>query len=1116
MKREDIWKILKISETKDENAIKAAYRQQLAHTNPEDDAKGFMDLRAAYEEAVRLISEPEEGHEQNSLKDDFDLFIDRVDTVYLDIKKRCNVEMWKELLNDPICTELDTYLQTRERLLAYLMNHYYIPHQVWIMLDAQFSFVNDKEDLSDIFPPDFMEYVVRQIDNYSLLDLELIRAEGNDSVDDYIRSYYNIKRMIDQNDMEGIEEEFERLGSTGVYHPQYDAEKLRYLTTLDEKEEIKKIIDRLLPYKDDDYIAYYLGKAFWSVEEFDKASEIWEELCRKYPNHYSAWTGLLEYYIHTGRYKEANERAIELMKVYTRDEELHRLLIRTNEHLIKEYEDICKEDPSDLSAGEELAWCYYQNSHLDECIELLKEFPEETNQQTWYIKLHGYVYAKKNEFKKALEYLFKWKELLKNLQDSENYNRDMSICSYMIGICYINETEYEKSISYLQDAISFEENPGERLNSMERMAFALLKLENNEDCIDVCDKITEESPGYYPAYLLRQEAYFNMKNGQGVIDDYHNAVNIYRGYAKPYLLAAKVYFFYGQYEDSLSVINRAKEENIVSYELELYYGKNLRYTAQTTEERNNVLETILNLIKSIEEKEQDEDEFDDLAEVYSEAARAYADLDRFNKGLESIEKAIELNPSDGYYAIKAYLCMDMERYKEASEILEGITKENHGAEYWFVCLARCYEKLNREKDALEYYKKVLEINSENSEALEKAGDIYMDMYKEHELPEYYNMAIAYGEKLLEINQNCYTYIHVGIMYEKGYELEKALECCKKASELDPGDIWPHNNAGYIYKLMKRYDDAIAEYKKAIELMKPGQSILPQRNLATCYEITGDYETSMKYCQDVLKHWPNDKTTHIRIADLMTMMKNYDGAVKGYLDIIKKFNYPEEDAYYEIMNIYLEAGDLKRAEEYAIKSLTANTGSSVTARRVASFFFQIGKYGIAKRHMKRALHLTDDDDLIQYSYYSYIMAEIYFYEGKVSDAESWALKSLDALKKHYGSEEAYVSYMEYSASRRHRLGCTYYMLGDYQKAEQYLREAIDEYPCSTCRHKACFDGYYGLGKLYEVQNQFDLAEEYYKKAIELNGHYLFKRSLEELKNKRSNTKDSIFKKIWRNI
>ena len=50
----NIWKVLGVEATKDKDIIKKAYRTKLTAVNPEDDPQGFMQLRQAYEEAVKL------------------------------------------------------------------------------------------------------------------------------------------------------------------------------------------------------------------------------------------------------------------------------------------------------------------------------------------------------------------------------------------------------------------------------------------------------------------------------------------------------------------------------------------------------------------------------------------------------------------------------------------------------------------------------------------------------------------------------------------------------------------------------------------------------------------------------------------------------------------------------------------------------------------------------------------------------------------------------------------------------------------------------------------------------------------------------------------------------
>lgn len=54
------FRILECEQTKDKAVITDAYRKKLVTVNPEEDPKGFMELRAAYDAAVKYSQEAEE------------------------------------------------------------------------------------------------------------------------------------------------------------------------------------------------------------------------------------------------------------------------------------------------------------------------------------------------------------------------------------------------------------------------------------------------------------------------------------------------------------------------------------------------------------------------------------------------------------------------------------------------------------------------------------------------------------------------------------------------------------------------------------------------------------------------------------------------------------------------------------------------------------------------------------------------------------------------------------------------------------------------------------------------------------------------------------------------
>ena len=89
MEKELVFHILEIDGLTDERSIKAAYMKKLKVTNPEDDPEGFRKLREAYEQALLLLQEAQEGNqEEEKEKTDIDLWIDQADEIYQDFRRR--------------------------------------------------------------------------------------------------------------------------------------------------------------------------------------------------------------------------------------------------------------------------------------------------------------------------------------------------------------------------------------------------------------------------------------------------------------------------------------------------------------------------------------------------------------------------------------------------------------------------------------------------------------------------------------------------------------------------------------------------------------------------------------------------------------------------------------------------------------------------------------------------------------------------------------------------------------------------------------------------------------------------------------------------------------------
>lgn len=1095
MEASKIWSILGIEETKDEGLIKQAYRNQLVSVNPEDDSQGFMELRKAYEEAMRLAKLTEVSEEKIS-KNDVDLWVEEAEYIYKDMNKRRVIESWKKLCNEDVCKGLDTWHEAREKLLVFFMNNCYLPHEVWTLLDREFRIVEDRETLSKVFPMNFLIYITLQIKNEPFIDYNMFVTSEGEDIDTYIRSYYDVKHALDNNSLEELPELIKNAESYSSYHPYVDVEKLRYYIKSSELDKLKPLINKLESNCENIYIDYYVALGKWELLEYEEAARIWMSICEKQPQHYGARVGLLKYYIYSKEYEKANDDARELLDIYQQDDEIFELLKKVNEKLIIKYKTICDKEPDNIDIRIELCWCYYQNSYLEECLEALKMLPQEEKEKAICFKLHGYVYLKQEKYSQSLSFLLQWLELLPQTEDEDKKKRDTNIANYLIGLCYVNLKKYEDAVTYLKEAVEKEENEGRKLINMERLAYAYLQLEENENCIDLCNQIISISSGYYPAYLHRQEANFNMKNGQAVMDDYRKAVEIYPNYVKPYIFAAKVLFFYEQYEDSIEIIKKAKELKLSSFELDLFYAKDLRMLHRNEQDRRSALDMLLDLIARMKKDSKDnKDEFRDLGEVYYETAKVYALFGNFKYALGYIKEAIKQNKyNDRYKLTESYIYMDLGEYSKAITVLDDLSEKYTEDENIYYNLGECYEKRYTMKLAVTQYKKVLELNPNHLEANNKLMDYYQELYKKEMDTKYYEMAKPYAKQILEIEQSCYYYVHVGMLYMDGYELEEALKCYEKAAQCDPEDVWPHNNAAYALKILGRYDEAIEELKKAIALMEQGKSHLPHSNLADCYEITGRYGKALACYQELIRHFPNALWAYEEKAGIYKKLKEYDKAAETFMEMLHIEGAKKEEVYCKLMFLYEEAGNEKKAIEYSKLAIKENRLSITVWRDSSEFYQNIGKFKNAKRCIKQVLKL-DTIDHKDYYEFCFDYASILYDIGKKRSASLWAKEGIKYLVRGYGSEDIYVGYKAFGPVRCQLMGMIYLILKDYGKSEEYFLRAIGSVRCKSCRAKGCYEGYYGLGRLYEAKGEYGKAIENYKKAMDLKADYtLCKRHL----------------------
>lgn len=1093
MEKQMIFHVLGIDETKDERKIQDAYRGLLKVTNPEDDPEGFKRLREAYEGALSLARQAamEAGTEEGGQREltETEQWIQEADELYSNMKRRWKVSAWEDLLDDPLCEGLDTSLDLRKALLVYLMDHIYLPQAIWQLLDDKFQLLEDMESLKQEFPPNFLDYMAYQIEHKEFLNYELFRVTDREKADGdaWIEHYFEIKRMLDMGTTEGLEQKLEDLSAFGLTHPFADAERLRFYLVEKQMEEAGRLAERLNEdHPEEAYIQIYVADVWWAMERQEEAVAIWRRLLEKNPDHYMAKTGLIRYEMEQGRFAQAKEQMMEQLDQNSHDETILELVKTANSVLIPEYkkrlDGLEKQSRPWKEDAIELGWCLFQEEQPEEACSLLTSFQPDDDQRYTYVNLLGRIFYQLEQYEEAVPYLDEWVHIIRDtVDDGSRENRKRisrwSRACHILSGCYYEMGEMEKAIETVKEAVEHAEKIQERLMCFQYEGYLYLKSEQYERCVDVCDQIIEEEPQYFPAYLQRQEAYFELRNGQKVVDDYHNAVNVYAGYYKPYLLAAQVFFYHEQYEDGKGVLERARENQVeFSSQMKLFEVKILRNLAETSEDRKRPLEICEELLN-----EEDHGDIEDPSEIPFEKGLLLWDDGDYAQALKYLDQAISQNEDRMQYRmVKGNLLREMERYQEALACYRQAEDHYEQTPGLYYNMGLCYEFQKLPGQARENYERVLELREDYADTLERLADLYWDDYKEQGRPADRDKAIRYMSRQLEQEETCYDLVHRGLMFMGAMELDRAIADYEKALEYRPDDWAAYNNLGYCYKMLGQYEKSLEMYERSLECCQEKPSILIYSNMADVYEILQDYEQAIACYRKDLEWYPKETIFWEEIGDLYSYLGQYDQAREAYEKASERKGYTGM-----IGGLLLRQGKRRQGLLWYLRNLKKKDQDSWSelGDQLADIF---ASYRLAAYCYRRAIAIETDP-------YELFLLELeaawaYYRAGDWAKAQKHALESVEHFKKaNKGTLEEYAGYASYGPARKAAIGRLMLCIGGKEEGLSAL-EQIDQIPrCKNCRYQSCYEAYQHLGDYYRAHGQLEKARECYEEALRRNSH-----------------------------
>ncbi len=1143
MDTERIFQVLGIEQTKEEKKIREAYRNKLVSVNPEDNPEGFKKLRKAYEDALIYARQTENMEEVAETP--VSLFLKRLDALYQYFPNRLNEEKWEELLKDEILDDLEFGEEICWSMFFYLANHYQLPAKIWKILGRVFHIQKNEQEFKEHLHENFVEFMLWKIsDKGEEGEFPYEKFEGEPRAD-YDGFINDLNVLFDLYAQEGetereqwlleIRQKIAGIESYGISHPWFLLEKAKYAFAIGNMDEAVQMIVALWDAGEkDDRLLLGGAKILYACgmeEEAEAAYRSFLERDEVSGEIYSALFAMAEICLKRGELVEARDHALRASRMYNTTA-VHNLMMDCNEKLIEFYTKEKGEELT-LEEGIRLAWCYIQNQRSEEAYEYFQEHPVLNGDTAKCHRVKAILFLSNERAEDALEETRMWRAKLQEEGETDPYPEAQSyeIEGRCLRVRYqmLDEKETEEAEDLKVKVLSaFEEallrQPEDIEFHMSKMLF-LREIKNYVLMEESCVRMIELDKDFFWAYFYVQEAYEALEKAQEVVDTFYEAKRIYAKRPEIYERAVRVFWEYGQYGEMENIIRQAEEEEIENAYIQVRKLELKRKDAMDVESIREVDAFAQKIINELEEKraaDENEVSAEVLADAYME--RVYIHENRYASSFRKLDemedwlqKAVALNDSlwNRYYLGRFYVI-----FKKQIQIAYDILKicEERGMDFTWLYnfIAACHEEFEQWDDAIVYYKKAMEKAPDIDDNAWRIAWLYRRKFGRTGQMIYYQEAMKYLEIQIErFGKTSNELWQLSDLHARNMEYEKALEEIEQALKDDTRERnWGHK--AMLLESLGRQEEAVICYNKAIEV---GLENGTDYDYSYCQMY--DYFCRNRMYEDAIR-WMEE-----RIEKLETKQYRYDvlervkylyallGKQQKSMEIVQEM-YGGVSLTELVCDSWEKEGKRIAAILDAYQLLLSDEELAMKAGEAASLMeSEEGKVLEESREGKKNAYLEighsyadvlDDEKALYYFQKALNQVEPFetdekrkildciirslWHMGRVEEAREYGNRYLECLGEKYKEceelertvEELLLGVCGHKRDSIYKLFIVSFFGGDYQKAEDYIRQLEVSCRCWNCFEKECVEEWECKGYLALVKGNKEEALTYFKHAL----------------------------------
>ena len=1066
------WYILGIDATDNSEEIKEAYMSKLSYCNPEDDPEGFIELRLAYEEALQSLKDSEDG--EDFVSTPLGQFFVRVEDVYHNFDKRNNLELWKELLSDEVCMRIDNMDETEITLLNYLMGHHLLPPPVWRLLDSHFNWQWREKYLKDIFPPNFINYVLQELTSDSLLYSEMgYKQATTEQIDEWINLYYELKNIDTVTEFTKFVEIKEKMDLLPINHIYYYLELAKVY--LDDKKyaqamEILEPIYNQFPKDKETWYYYALAVMCTDESRTPEAVELLLELNKTYPNYKKAKHGLSEAYYILGEYEKSYELVREVLDNNPLNFHANHRKNQILEKLIKLNEEKHKQEPSNVDTIITLSSHYLSIGQPEKCIEILLTLnPPPTDFMYYHNLTQAYLILK--QYKNMVE-LCKTSITIKP--------SSVMYYLYATALVNINHEDIDTIQSVLDDGIALDDDIIYKLRLYSIKAMHLFSLSYEDAALEAVNKglATAPDPHLYSikADILRyngnySEAIKNYEKSQE-LDPYSESVYLHQIY---------LYYNMDMPDEVLRVANMALNMGI-NHILIKYYIVVAKRENEEYEEAKKLLNELFNR----------DDKNECIGNLHDEAVLLSVTDKDYNKALEHIHESLKVEPTVNRQVTLCNVLRHLERYEEAIEVINNVLEKEPtsiGALMEKAAILRVESSTCNNTNAIKIYEQIVALNENNAEAYYRIVEIYEENND-------FENAIHWLERGVEKIDNLYYNLTLVYHYRNHRPNDVTEKLIKEIIDKFPDYAEPNTHYGYFLSSLDRNTEAIEQFK--IALKKDDSNYRLYESLAYYLSVEKRFDEALDVLDKGEKlQGDNLGAINMRRGVVLEDMLRYPEALQYMLKALEMEDSLDDEwnvseIHNRIGGLYMgDFNDATNALHHYQIALELGEDDAETLDNLGHYELnQTKDYTKAMEYFNKIFELNPDKHDICHVYVA--RGRAYKHLGQKDNAEQDFFKALEIFQTKKEKD--------YSPCWDIYIALAYVELGQYDKAETILENMIDtpKHPKSWCIKPKCNECLYGLGRIEEAKGNLQKAVVYIEEAIKINNSVRYNQELARLK------------------